>query len=98
MGGKPRTDERACGRIFFFNLFSSKAGYNITEILQVVPTKVDNSMNNVLCAEYSPEEVKTALENTGDLKVPGPDGMPVIFFKRFWQIVGDQLTREVLNV
>jgi hypothetical protein len=55
-------------------------------------------MNNILCAEYSEEEVKTALNNIGDLKSPGPDGMPSVFYKRFWHTVGEQVTKEVLNV
>lgn len=32
------------------------------------------------------------------MKAPSPDGMPTIFFKHFWQTVGEQVTKEVLNV
>jgi hypothetical protein len=32
------------------------------------------------------------------MKAPGPDGMPSILFKRFWRIVGDRVTKEVLNM
>ena len=31
----------------------------------------------------------------GDLKAPGVDGMPVLFYKQFWDIVGADVTREV---
>ena len=31
----------------------------------------------------------------GDLKAPGVDGMPVLFYKQFWDIVGGDVTREV---
>ena len=31
----------------------------------------------------------------GDLKAPGVDGMPVLFYKQFWDIVGVDVTREV---
>lgn len=55
-------------------------------------------MNDILCAEYSEEEVRKALFSIGDLKAPGPDGMPAIFFKKFWATVGYQVTTEVLNV
>jgi hypothetical protein len=55
-------------------------------------------MNSILCSEYTKEEVKNSLESIGDLKAPGPDGMPVVFFKRFWDTVGNQVTNEVLKV
>ena len=34
----------------------------------------------------------------GDLKAPGPDGMPSIFNKKLWDVVGRKLTSEVLHV
>jgi hypothetical protein len=49
-------------------------------------------------AEFTEEEVKNALESIGDLKAPGPDGLPSVFYKNFWDVVGEQLTREVLHV
>lgn len=30
------------------------------------------------------------------MKAPGPDDLHAIFFKRFWHILGDDLTDEVL--
>jgi hypothetical protein len=34
----------------------------------------------------------------GDLKAPGPDGMPAIFFKRFWDLVGGKVQQEILGI
>ena len=34
----------------------------------------------------------------GDLKAPGVDGMPALFYKQFWDIVGSDVTREVKNL
>lgn len=42
--------------------------------------------------------MKEALDAIGDLKAPGPDGMLAVFFKNFWDIVGEQLTNEVLAI
>ena len=53
-------------------------------------------MNQVLLSPFSREEVKKALFSIGDLKAPGPDGLHVIFFKRFWNMLGDDLIDEVL--
>jgi len=55
-------------------------------------------MNDVLMQEFSQEEVKRALDSIGDLKAPGPDGMPALFYKSFWDTVGDQVSKEVLTV
>ena len=34
----------------------------------------------------------------GDLKAPGPDGMPTLFYKRFWALVGGKIQDEILCV
>jgi hypothetical protein len=48
--------------------------------------------------EFQEEEVMRALDCIGDLKAPGPDGMPSIFYKKHWEIVGPQVVKEVLAV
>jgi hypothetical protein len=55
-------------------------------------------MNDLLCNEFSEEEVKPALDSIGDLKAPSPDGMPSVFYKRFWENIGDKVVLEVLAV
>ena len=49
-------------------------------------------------ADFSPKEVKAALESIGDMKAPEPDGMPSVFYKRFWDVVGEKVTNEVVVV
>ena len=49
-------------------------------------------------APFSREEVKKGLFSIGDLKALGPDGLLAIFFKRFWNMLGDDLVKEVLAV
>ena len=55
-------------------------------------------MNESLTREFTEAEIKQALFDIGDLKTPGPDGLPAIFYKNFWDVVGGQLTKEVLGV
>jgi hypothetical protein len=55
-------------------------------------------MNKSLLKEFTQEEVKGALDSIGDLKAPGNDGMPSIFYKKFWHVVGEKVTREVKQV
>jgi hypothetical protein len=55
-------------------------------------------MNECLLKEFTSDEMKKALDGIGDLKAPGPDGMPSIFYKRHWDVVGSQVIDEVLKV
>lgn len=55
-------------------------------------------MNELLLAPFTREELKLALDAIGDLKAPGPDGMPALFYKKFWLTVGDKVVEEVLRV
>ena len=66
-------------------------------LLASVKSLVTNDMNTLLVAPYTKEDVRKALFQIGDMKAPRPDGLHAIFFKRFWHILGDELTKEVLD-
>jgi hypothetical protein len=83
---------------YFINLFSSNVGTRMDELLSQIDSRVTPEMNELLCKEFSAAEVKEALDNIGDLKAPGMDGMPSIFYKQSWELVGEKVTTEVLNV
>lgn len=68
------------------------------QVLNAVRPRVTADMNNKLLVDFSADEVKQALESIGDLKAPGPDGLPSIFFKSIRDVVGGKLTHEVLGV
>ncbi|KAL2223816.1 UNVERIFIED_CONTAM: hypothetical protein Sindi_3085000 [Sesamum indicum] len=50
-----------------------------------------------LCRAVTPLEVKDAIFHISDNKAPGPDGYSSCFFKKAWNIVGDQVCRAVLD-
>lgn len=41
------------------------------------------------------EEIRKVIFEMNPLKAPGPDGMPGLFYRHYWQIVGDQLVAAV---
>lgn len=88
-------EKRALVFNYYQSLFQSHAGAQMEELLQHV--KVTAEMNQMLCREVNDEEVKATLDGIGDLKAPGVDGMPALFYKQYWHIVGADITREVKN-
>jgi hypothetical protein len=68
---------------YFRDLFSSNAGHRVNELLEKVTPRVTNEMNELLVREFSAEEVKAALDCIGDLKAPGLDGLPAVFYKSY---------------
>jgi hypothetical protein len=83
---------------YFINLFSSNASSRVEELLSQFDSRVTPQMNELLCKEFKAQEVKDSLESIGDLKAPRTDRMPSIFYKKCWDIVGEDVTNEVLNV
>uniref|UniRef100_A0A7N2LBA0 Protein kinase domain-containing protein n=1 Tax=Quercus lobata TaxID=97700 RepID=A0A7N2LBA0_QUELO len=53
-------------------------------------------MNQELIAPFRRDEVDTALHQMDPLKAPGPDGMPPLFFQKFWPTIGDEVAEAVL--
>uniref|UniRef100_A0A8I7B954 Reverse transcriptase domain-containing protein n=1 Tax=Hordeum vulgare subsp. vulgare TaxID=112509 RepID=A0A8I7B954_HORVV len=83
---------------YFTSLFTSHTGTRTDELLQHVFHRVTLEMNDSLMKEFTATEVKAALDCIGDLKAPGLDGLPAVFYKTYWQLIGDRVTREVLHV
>jgi hypothetical protein len=55
-------------------------------------------MNFSLLKDFTEAEVVEALNSIGDLKAPGPDGMPSVFYNKFSEVVGNKVTTEVMQV
>jgi hypothetical protein len=99
-GGWVEEDEEKRSFIanFFSELFRSNGGSSSPQLLNALHSKVTAGINESLLKEFMADEVKHALDGIGDLEAPGPDGMPSLFYKKFWDIVGDQVVAEVLQV
>lgn len=55
-------------------------------------------MNQNLIREFTKEEVEIALKQMHPTRSPGLDGMSIIFFQKYWNIVDNDVTNMVLNV
>lgn len=54
-------------------------------------------MNAQLTLPFTPDEVLAALSQMGPLKSPGPDGLPVLFFQKYWHLIGSNIISCVLD-
>ena len=55
-------------------------------------------MNENLIKDFTAKEVKSALQQRHPTKALGLDGMSAIFFQKFWNVVGSDVTNMVLIV
>ena len=83
---------------YFSQLFRSSGNQNSQRLLECVENKVTSDTNNKLLEEFTREEVVAALKSIGNLKAPGPDGLPALFYKEYWDIVGEEVVTQVLKV
>ena len=83
---------------YFEALFTTSNPCLIMEVTNTIPTKVTDEMNQGLIAAFTREEVVTALKQMHPTKASGSDGMSAIFFQKYWDVVGNDITYMVLNV
>ncbi|XP_061993305.1 uncharacterized protein LOC133711157 [Rosa rugosa] len=80
--------------MFKSNDINSTHMQNVVDLLQ---PKVTDDMNFDLCAPYSTLEIRAALFQMYPTKAPGPDGMPPMFFQKYWEVVGGDVVSAVQN-
>ena len=82
---------------YYKTLFTSSTPVDMEEVLNGVTRVISTKMNDQLIQEFTASEVEHALFQMGPLKVPRPDGMSPIFYKKYWHIVGPDVTAGVLS-
>ena len=82
---------------FYTRLFTSETPANAHGILEVIQPLVTEDMNTNLTRDFTKQDVDLALKEMAPLKTPGPDGMPPLFFQSFWPLIGDDVSKAVLD-
>ena len=82
---------------YFHTLFQSSMPAAVEEVVQHVDSVVTPAMNSDLLWPFSHEEIKHSLFQMHPSKAPGPDGMTVLFFQKFWHVVGLDVSNAMLD-
>ncbi|XP_074267163.1 uncharacterized protein LOC141590470 [Silene latifolia] len=57
-----------------------------------------NDQKDCLSKPYTRKEVRRAVFQLGPMKSPGPDGIPALFYQRYWYHIKDDVTAAVLSM
>jgi len=69
----------------------------LDRILDGVEAVVTEEIRAELNRPFTSEEVGEVIREMALLKVPGPDGMPPLFFQTYWTDVGMDVTHAILS-
>ena len=83
-------------RDYYKNLFHSSRPTEVDEVVLSLKSVVNDEMNKRLISPFSQMEIECTLNKMAPFKAPGPDGMPPIFFQKFWKDIGDNVIRAML--
>ena len=80
---------------YFSNLFTTSNSTSVDAILEGIIPKVTEEMNLSLTRNFIAEEVHLAMQQMAPLSAPGLDGMPPVFYKSSWHILGKDVTKAL---
>lgn len=83
---------------YFAELFKSSNPSSYSPVFQSMIPTVTEEMNIALTRAVSSEEVQEAMFSINPDSAPGPDGMTGLFFQRFWEVIGEQVSKEIKEV
>ena len=83
---------------YFEKLYTTSYPDRILEVVEAIDPKVSDEMNQSLIKQFTKDEIEAALKQIHPTKSPGLDGMPAIFYQKYWDIVGNDVVCMVLNV
>lgn len=98
--GNPQTSFDGMKKVvcdFYKKLFfSSRAPISLGSI-DMLETRLDDAIVAELSRPFVKEEVLLALKEMPPCKSPGPNGLPALFYKNHWNLVGEELCSLILS-
>lgn len=79
----------------YSNMFSAANPTQFDPVLSGVDSRVTEAMNLDLVKPFEVSEIYAALHQMDSNTSPGPDGLPPLFYKQFWNKVGGKILEAV---
>jgi hypothetical protein len=83
---------------YYSGLFTTSDPSNIEETVQVVRGKLREDHKEWCNGDFTREEILEAINQMHPLKAPGPDGLPALFFQKYWGIIGEDVQCLIVNI
>lgn len=96
--GQPQFSEAAKAEVasaYFSKLFQASNTGDSDDFFSDFEPKITPTMNEILSREVTKEDVRNAVFLIKPSSAQDPDGMTGLFFQRYWDTIGDQVTEEV---
>ena len=72
---------------YFNSLFQTVNPEQVEEVVEDIQSVVTEEMNSQLVKDFTVEEVQVALKQMAPIKASGPDGLPPIFYQKYWHLI-----------
>ncbi|KAA3474146.1 reverse transcriptase [Gossypium australe] len=83
---------------YFGKLFTASNSTGVYRLLDLVEKRITTDMNDELLRPFSEEEIWQVVKSTAPIKAPGIDGFLALFFQKYWDIVGSDISQYCLAV
>uniref|UniRef100_A0A803NJD1 RNase H type-1 domain-containing protein n=1 Tax=Cannabis sativa TaxID=3483 RepID=A0A803NJD1_CANSA len=85
---------------YFSAIFTTQGvdQHALNSVLDTIPTTISEATRSTMSLPYTADEVFQALKSLSSDSSPGVDGMSVMFYSNYWNIVGPLVTTAVLDV
>lgn len=83
---------------YFRGIFSSSNPSGIPEVCASISGRLNVEQIRMCTLPFSEEEVKDSIFQMHPTKAPGPDGLPALFYQKFWSIVGKDVLKDALDI
>ncbi|KAK5802172.1 hypothetical protein PVK06_029755 [Gossypium arboreum] len=83
---------------YFKNLFSASEVGSDEHVFGLVEKRVTESMNDTFLKQFTKEDIGAAVKMMAPLKAPSVDGFPIIFFQRYWNLIGPDISSYYLSI
>lgn len=67
------------------------------EVIAQIDPRISSDVASQLSLPFTLDEVFSALSHMAPLKSPGPDGLPAIFFEKYWNILCSNIVTCILD-